>query len=1426
MVEKREIGGGSIESNSSNRVDTSVKSHVEGILWNKNEINTCLTSYRLNQNLNKKNFDLIFDSFLEKAKSDDNFAENIVPALINTWNISEEKLNSSFDLILRESKNRDSWSRYIFPVLIKTWKISEDKLNSNFESVLQEAKHNTYLAIYVVPELINTWRISEEKLRFLDNFFDFALKEARTNQDFAIYIIPALINTWKIPEEKLNSIFESSLEEAKDNEDWAKYIIPLLINTWKISEEKLNSIFESSLEEAKTDYYWTIYIVPVLINTWKISEDKLNSIFDTALEETKVNENWSEYIIPELLNTWKISEEKLNSSFDLIFRESKNRGSCSKYIFPALIKTWKISEDKLNSIFESSLKEAKINENWAEYIIPELIKTWKISEDKLNSIFESSLKEAKINENWAEYIIPELIKALKISEEKLELLDDFFDFILEEAKSNDVCARYVFLPLLNTWKIPEKKLKLIDGFFSLALEKAKNDYFRREYIIPLLLNTWKISEEKLNSIFESSLEEAKDNEDWTEHIALALINTWKISKEKLNSVFELSLEEAKTNYFWAEYIVPALINTWKISEEKLKLLDDFFDFILEEAKVNGDLAEYVIPELINTWKISEEKLKLLDDFFYLVLENTVTYDDYQSTHAILALLKTWKVLNFTILEHDEEFLLNYKRNNELFDSIFNKLNQNFKILTFLNKNFLNLEILEKVNKFLEKYQVNTDIFWENIEKILQNENGMEIWYFLECIKKEENLPENYPINTTNFTNYIKEENEVIFSFEKDEWLTWETKPWTKKWFLENTERKNYLKKENYKTIKKFGTIIWIWLLWWCKDKKSLEKFYKYIFSSINIKKSRTSLLQLWEIFNLILRKEDYSLLDELVWNKVEIWKCFKNFVEQYKISDKWKTILTLLITREIRDSYQIFNNKNWDQQIDYTSIERLLLSVYKKLEKYKKVIEIYKNIPVKTSIWIEIEVTQSISEAYKELNQSDYKNDIEIISDYSWISSWNDAVHEICTKPTDNPYLLILEIQLLQDLDFLDLNFKKEWYDKWSRWLHITIWWEKVEMDEESNFIQNILSLSNIWSVNSWEEINKVNYYWSIRWKGGLEDIYWNMNWVEFRSLSIDKFEQFERMIISTFNLFMLKQLSSIKEINKWKENWILLKLKRLLSKQTKIKNLKKLQTHFKELKTKIKRTIENHNKYFLRNESLNEWLDKNIENLLKLFISTWPVIELINKLNLSIWYLRSIWDTEIKTQEEFEQRLNKDWKDIYSLWEKQRKILYMNYKIRIKPNLEKIRKKDEELYNNIWKYLNWNLDETLRKLTNRSRFLEVCLWDEKKLLDYIESIKIEPEYMYEKMDEDLSNKFIRINNLFIKKDSVNAIWMLTTTKEEDWVLVDLLQTELSIYDKLDRWIEPRKWYNVIQWASEDMLVHSVAREILECNRLVLEYLN
>ena len=43
-------------------------------------------------------------------------------------------------------------------------------------------------------------------------------------------------------------------------------------------------------------------------------------------------------------------------------------------------------------------------------------------------------------------------------------------------------------------------------------------------------------------------------------------------------------------------------------------------------------------------------------------------------------------------------------------------------------------------------------------------------------------------------------------------------------------------------------------------------------------------------------------------------------------------------------------------------------------------------------------------------------------------------------------------------------------------------------------------------------------------------------------------------------------------------------------------------------------------------------------------------------------------------------------------------------------------------------------------------------------------------------------------------------------------------QKNMTIFDLVDRWLERRKWYNIIQWASEKMLVQAIQRIILEFN--------
>jgi len=68
-----------------------------------------------------------------------------------------------------------------------------------------------------------------------------------------------------------------------------------------------------------------------------------------------------------------------------------------------------------------------------------------------------------------------------------------------------------------------------------------------------------------------------------------------------------------------------------------------------------------------------------------------------------------------------------------------------------------------------------------------------------------------------------------------------------------------------------------------------------------------------------------------------------------------------MIAREINSSFAIFNNPDGKQQVDAISVKEMLLSVSKKLKTYKKVIEKYNNIPVKTSIGIEIEISGNVA---------------------------------------------------------------------------------------------------------------------------------------------------------------------------------------------------------------------------------------------------------------------------------------------------------------------------------------------------------------------------------------------------------------------------------------------------------------------------------
>ena len=97
----------------------------------------------------------------------------------------------------------------------------------------------------------------------------------------------------------------------------------------------------------------------------------------------------------------------------------------------------------------------------------------------------------------------------------------------------------------------------------------------------------------------------------------------------------------------------------------------------------------------------------------------------------------------------------------------------------------------------------------------------------------------FPINRDNFLDFM-DDKEVLFTFEKDAGMIFEEPiPWSKKWFLENVERRAYLHGDGIQTIRKFGTIIGLGILEKFTDPEKLRDFYE--------RKDMSGVYQQWRV---------------------------------------------------------------------------------------------------------------------------------------------------------------------------------------------------------------------------------------------------------------------------------------------------------------------------------------------------------------------------------------------------------------------------------------------------------------------------------------------------------------------------------------------------------------------------------------------------
>ncbi len=1353
---------------------------------------------------------------------------------------------------------------------------------------LKKLKNGNYDLRNTINQVIQNfdWVINKENLEkmsklqdilwqdFLLYFFEYCLDKGLQDEDYAYIIIPSIIKSWLIKQDILNIQFTKCLEICENNQSYnsvyiRKYVLAAFLKYWNLDENIINDTYLHILNLCKTSnhkYEYARFVLKHCYTTWKIKKTILDETFDDIMQLSQKDDEIAEYLLPIYLENSNLDNEKIENYFSTILNNNPSHFE-EKIFLPYLIKTWKINHILLEKELINFIDLAINNNNYSAYIIPYIIKYWNIDKKVINDTFDKVLDIANYNNNFEQCILKAYVESGLLSDEKINKL---INICFGENQITISYLKHIIPWLVKSWKVNSE---LLNSTFDCVFKVAETDKYFSNYVILAYLNTWKIEKNKIKDAYLKSLKIGIDNISFSNIVIPDFLNNWYIDTETLNETYDEVYEISKNNYWFAEKILTVYIKKLNLNNEKI-------DQIFNDWKIKINILDYVIPFLIRNWNLSKNTLnKYFKEAFNLAvskrnyainvipafiesgkIDNNIldTYfqksliisesNSYFRKHILSAFINCSKVYLLSInkeIDWKNELLDEYSENKVIYDRILQNELKDLKLFDYVKANFTDIDKLKNIDKFLNYLNIDFDLFFNNFDELIgeTKNKSLELAYFRLWLRFwvfDDNSQTDFPINKQNIINYLDLDT-ALFNFDIDKWLEISPKPWTKKWFLEDLSRLDYLNSYSLKSFAKFGAIIWEWLIKSSQDSISMKKYYNHLFKIISQEKNRSSILQISEIFNLILKNDNYHIFDELVEHKFPIWTCFENFVNKHNISNKWRTILTLLIAREIRNSFQIWKNDQNKEEVAYDNVETMLQWVYQKLIKYSQIIDKYDNLPMKTSIWLEYEVTNSIAEWYKDEIWSDYKQDISIMSEYAWIASWNDAVHEIATEPTDNPYLMILETQLLQDLDFLDLNFKKQDYEKWSRWLHITCWWEYwVVLNKNAFFINNLLIWTNFWWLNTWKEINEINKYWYIREK------WWDCNvvfWeditecVEYRWFSIDKFESLERLILSLFNLNMAKQIVEKHFWNRFDSFWLYRNYEEFEKKfSEKVENKKDLKIAYLYLKldSNIYSLIENHNNNFYTNEAID--LD-NSEELMELIYfskSNWVIFNIFKIIDIDLNYFKNL--SDINNEKDFFNKLESDKKNISLLTPRQREILYLNYKSRLKNIFVWIKEKNPDIYNNLDKYLWENSDELIRKITNKKRFDSVFaekpdkndvwrfMWKE----DYIRFTWFDAyKFLNSEIDQDFVNKFTRINNLFIKKDSINALAMFDTTREHDWELIqDSLSAQTSIFEKTDLWLAQRNGYYVIQWASEKMISIALQKYVLQFNIDVLEIIN
>lgn len=301
------------------------------------------------------------------------------------------------------------------------------------------------------------------------------------------------------------------------------------------------------------------------------------------------------------------------------------------------------------------------------------------------------------------------------------------------------------------------------------------------------------------------------------------------------------------------------------------------------------------------------------------------------------------------------------------------------------------------------------------------------------------------------------------------------------------------------------------------DQEELRAFYEEIRSEPNI---QSQVLLSAEVLGSLVHSDQAEKLDtffesagEGVKKNIEF---ISSFVKKYPLESKGRTIAVMLFSKEY---------------LPELSMVEVIEKVASRLLKYERILEQYeyKGIPagLNASIGLEYEITHSTAEGYKDVTGRELKNDIVRLSNAAHIGNGRDAVHEIATRPATNPYLMLLEIQCLEDLKYINLNYDySPLYQKGSRGYHVTIGGESgLSVNSNTNFLQNSILAASWGGIHLGDTGKRVSGGRGVTLRGRSAGDGNNVkvfdkatSSVELRSLSIDKMEPFQRAVVTAFN--------------------------------------------------------------------------------------------------------------------------------------------------------------------------------------------------------------------------------------------------------------------------------------------------------------------